>query len=276
MKGNWHMRVGIGIIFGVLFLLLSGLNVQAGVYTDGAGTSVYDPGEFTDPIDDYYNWQQVTTIDEQTTKYAFQSKDYGGDWDDVYDLDHGYYYTWYIPWSVPDGEHIISAELQFDGIYNHRYEDHDLWVNLLDDVTGHNDGEVKAHLDSQNGANDFNTNYLDNFDLVHYDETSKFTNADGDTISFPTSYYDQKDISYTFTKAEFDKLAEYANDNNYFGLGLDPDCHYYNNGVYLLVTTSKTPPPPGNATPEPGSAILLGLGMLSFTGWQRRRQSRLK
>jgi len=48
-----------------------------------------------------------------------------------------------------------------------------------------------------------------------------------------------------------------------FGFGLDPDCHYFNEGITFTIETY---------IPAPG-AILLGSIGLGLVGWLRRRQT---
>jgi hypothetical protein len=41
-------------------------------------------------------------------------------------MDHGYYYIWGTQnWSLPSGEHVVSATLQIDGVYDWTYENND-------------------------------------------------------------------------------------------------------------------------------------------------------
>lgn len=50
-----------------------------------------------------------------------------------------------------------------------------------------------------------------------------------------------------------------------FGFGIDPDCHYYNNGVELKIVTSST----NQVIPEPLSVLLASLGMGTLGGLRR-------
>jgi hypothetical protein len=48
--------------------------------------------------------------------------------------------------------------------------------------------------------------------------------------------------------------------------GLDPGCHYWNNGISFTYNTNLT------ATPEPATMALLGTGLAGFGYYQRRRR----
>jgi hypothetical protein len=64
-----------------------------------------------------------------------------------------------------------------------------------------------------------------------------------------------------------DTLTSYSGNNGVFGLGLDPDCHYYNSGITFTITTQSTIQQP---VPEPSSLLGLALGMFPLAGLARR------
>ncbi|MCP4567134.1 MAG: PEP-CTERM sorting domain-containing protein, partial [FCB group bacterium] len=71
------------------------------------------------------------------------------------------------------------------------------------------------------------------------------------------------DLTLDFSDAAVAALDSYAA-NGDFGLGFDPDCHYYNRGVTLTIETDRNP------VPEPASMILFGLGLAGM-GYFRRK-----
>lgn len=156
---------------------------------------------------------------------------------DLYDLSHGSYYTWGIDWSIPQGEKIVGASLFFDNIRNWKVEENDLWVHLLE----HASVGVTVGTDNQGGGDYFSGQGV----LLNHWKNLPNTS---------------QDINYLFDSSEVAALNAYAADGN-FGLGFDPDCHFYNDGLTLKIETS--------ATPIPGSYWLLASGLVGLVGVRR-------
>jgi hypothetical protein len=174
--------------------------------------------------------------------YQYQPPD-----DDMYDLTHQKAYRWGINPGIPEGEDIVGAEIFFDNIRNWQSNDpNDLYVTLLDTASS----GLTVYTDNQGGGDYFAG---DGPLLVHYQ----------DLPSTP------QDITYTFDAGEVATLNGYVADGN-FGLGIDPDCHFYNDGITLTLETECSPPD-GPPVPEPlaGSILLGGLGMIAA----RRKRS---
>jgi len=158
---------------------------------------------------------------------------------DLDDLDHSSYYTWGIDWNIPAGEIIVSASLSFDDIRNWNKKSNDLWVHLLDSATA----GVTSDRDNQGGGDNFSGQGI----LLHHWQ------------NLPAS---AQDITYDFDPFEIATLNTYVTDGN-FGLGFDPDCHYYNNGITLNIETASVP--------IPTTILLLSSGLLGFGLLSRRK-----
>ncbi len=155
---------------------------------------------------------------------------------DLYDLEHGKYYTWGIDWSVPDGEQIVGATLFFDNIRNYNSSPNDLWATALDSAAS----GVVVGRDGGGGGDQYAGQGIL---LNHWQNLS----------SHP------QDITYTFSSSEVAGLSGYLADGN-FGLGFDPDCHFYNDGITLTV----------NTVPIPGAVWLMFAGLAGIIGVRRK------
>ncbi len=176
---------------------------------------------------------------------------------DMQDLDHSYYYGWFINWVIPANEKIVSARLTIDDIDNWDNNLNILYIHLLDDpfktggtIIGTNtkptySSTAKRWYDGQVGG--------DNWGLSPF--LTSYTDTNG------TGY--PEDFTYLFNPTQLGLLESFAA-NDYFGLGFDPDCHYWNNGIKLQITTA--------AVPEPASLSLMGLGLFGIM--LRRRKAK--
>jgi len=164
---------------------------------------------------------------------------------DLYDLSHDRAYRWGIDLNIPEADVVTSASLFFNNIRNYNWGDNDLYVTLIDNASV----GVSTYYDGQYWSNYFASWGVE---LVHYH-------------NLPAT---AQDISYNLDAAELDTLNTYLGNDN-FGLGFDPDCHFYNCGVTLTLVTE--PEDPGVSIPEPaaGSILLGALGMLIA---RRKRQ----
>jgi len=162
-------------------------------------------------------------------------------------LPHGSYFLWGINGTLPDGYRVASASVTFHKIYNWTHEANDrIWLHLLQGassgVTGGYDGEA----------------YGSWFNTPAYPHEQILLN---DFNNLPEGFRNRADVTYDFEDSELAMLNEYLVDGN-MGLGFDPDCHFYNCGVEFSGTVAPIP--------EPGTLLLLGLGLVGIGGVSRR------
>ena len=171
--------------------------------------------------------------------YTFQPGDH-----DLYDLNHDYAYEWGIEFDVPENEVVIGASIFFNRIRNWDDRSNDLYVTLLDsDFVG-----ISTSYDHQGGGDYFATQGLL---LEHYEDLSSSA----------------QNITYHFDPDETVQLKTNLADD-LFGIGFDPDCHFYNCGITLTIETDEGG---GSTVPEPlAGSILLG-GIATMAARRRRR-----
>ena len=199
---------------------------------------------------------------------TLKSNDGGGDTDDMFDLDHYYYYTWglkNVSAAIAPGEVITGASLTIQNINNWTASENNLMsqrlnVWLLDNaaVNGYvNQGDtptgvLRRYSDTDNGADNFGTwAYGAKTFIGTYHDYSG-----GD-------YGDVINLTFNFSAAQVSALKTYITNGNNFALGFDPDCHYWNTGVCLTITTTRVPD-------AGASALLLALGLMALPFVKRR------
>jgi len=169
------------------------------------------------------------------------------------ELDHSYYYKWGIKWNLPSGETITGATLTYHNIHDWQIEQDHLYTHLLNTVQ--------------------DTNWLFPPNWVNKGEYSTITitgidnEGGGDKFAGKGPLLgDWNDpgggshlLMYNIDSSYFSWLS----DGN-FGFGIDPDCHYYNDGITFNITTT-------HEAPEPATLLLLGSGLLGLAGLARRR-----
>jgi len=156
---------------------------------------------------------------------------------DLWDLDHDYYYAWKITPSelnLSSDEIITGASLFFDNIQNWDSQPNSLHISLLvgDDLSF--TGEVFTGVDNSSSGD----NVLNDF-------------AGISLVTFENLPNWPQDLTYDFTEGDIAILNVFAEDG-VFGVGFDPDCHFWNDGISLTIET----------IPEPTTCLLLGLGAL--------------
>ena len=173
---------------------------------------------------------------------------------DLSDLPHAEYFTWGINFTLAQDEKITAATLTFTNIWDWTKESDDrLFVHLLDNIKSGS----RSYIDNQGGGDNFAgqgtlvSNWSDpvggksrNFDLV----------------------LDFGSLGLLDTLNSFAETTP-GKDKANFGFGIDPDCHYYNDGVTFTITTETTIPI--NHIPEPATVAMLAIGGLLL----RRKKS---
>ncbi len=148
---------------------------------------------------------------------------------DLYDLDHYKAYRWGFDVGVPDREEVVAATLTIRNIRNWDANPNILYIGLLDWC----ELGVQQSSDNQGGGDFFATYRYPHTHLVTY-------------VNLPVT---PQTLVYEFSAEQIAALNNYLADGR-IGLGLDPDCHFYNDGVELRLVT-----------PEPAVWVLL-LGTL--------------
>jgi len=160
------------------------------------------------------------------------------------DLDHYYYYVWTFNDLAPTSQ-MGGLNIVFHDIRNWTQETNSLDVYLFnnpDNALGWN-----RLYDGQDIGlpvwNDLNSTaaFLGKWSY----------NATTEDVVFSTS--DATLLSYLF-------------DGGTFGIGIDPDCHFYGNGI----TVETTPAAP---VPEPATLLLLGTGLMGIGAFRKKFRS---
>lgn len=199
----------------------------------------------------------VTGIEVSANSYSgYSGYRYIPNPEDIYDLDHMYYYIWEIDMQdVQDtGKDIIGAELRFKNIRNWVPEgtttypgqdDNRLFVRLLES-TG---PEGLAVYKDQDWLENNIVDALDGQGIVVGEWEN---NPSGTAVDLVFRIEDG---------AVLDALNAQVSSNGFIALGMDPDCHFYNDGAEFVVQV-----------PAPGALLLGSMGM-GIVGWLRRRRS---
>ena len=190
-------------------------------------------------------------------------------WADVYtfrpshptlnDLPHQCYFTWGVKWELPQGEEITSATLTFKNIWNQTREPNILYTHLLDDVPDPNGSPSYQAVGTGKHA-------YERITIIETDsqgEGDSFADWPGDHVLLgmwtdnhggqPRNF----DLVYNISSDHFGMLA-----NGAFGFGIDPDCHYFNDGITFSIVTSPAVPAP--------AAMGLGAIGLAIVFWSKR------
>lgn len=181
-------------------------------------------------------------------------------------LDHHMVYTWRIDGVNLHGQQITGARITISHIANWNNATNRLFIHLLD--TAKNAG-VASFVDDPNSSNT-SVSIIDDFANPRYHNDPNWLVANGTADTFLTSASfttTPVNFVYDFTAAQVNALFTYISNGGNFALGLDPDCHFFNNGISLQIFTA-----PAQTTPEPATLALLGTGLAGLYARKRRQQ----
>ena len=176
---------------------------------------------------------------------------------DLNDLDHHSAYTWRIDNINLGGATITGASLTFTNIANWDLNPNILFIHLFD--TAKNSG-VQSFIDATGApvpanqmADNFASPLLASNPLIASGTANTFLTSKSFTMT-PTTF------TYNFTAAQLIALQAYIANGHNIAFGLDPDCHFFNDGVTFTMNV-----PEGGTT-----ALLLGLTVIGI-GFAHRK-----
>jgi hypothetical protein len=164
------------------------------------------------------------------------------------ELPHAEYFTWGINFTLAPNEEITSAALTFNNIWDWTAENTDnLFVHLLDNP---NAGTI-SYVDNEGGGD----NFAGKGPLV-----GDWSDSFGGRPRNFNLVFDFSSLGLLGTLNNFAATTPGTGKAN-FGFGIDPDCHYYNDGVTFTITTETNTP---TNVPEPATIVILAIGGLSL------------
>jgi hypothetical protein len=176
---------------------------------------------------------------------------------DLNDLDHHSAYTWRIDNINLGGATVTGASLTFTNIANWDTNPNILFIHLFD--TAKNSG-VRSFIDASGVpvptnqmADNFASPLLASNPLIATGTANTFLTSKSFTMT-PTTF------TYNFTAAQLVALQSYITNGHNIAFGLDPDCHFFNDGVKFTMSV-----PDGGTT-----AVLLGLTMVGLVFARRQ------
>jgi hypothetical protein len=199
---------------------------------------------------------------------------------DLWDLDHTKAYAWGLKPSIPLSETITSATLTINDIYDWQVETNFLNVTLLNTppahgtstTTGSTTNYVVTKTDAEAGGSYWESpGAWDGYKRMFQWSDSNGPATHNKLVFDFTNLYVYNEAGTTLLStiptggATLADLNSYFQSGGFFGIGFDPDCHYYNSGIELKLTTS----PSTTSVPGPLAAVPFALGLLA--AFRRKR-----
>jgi len=178
---------------------------------------------------------------------------------DLLDLPHQAMFMWGVNWKLPAGEVITAAHLTYKNIYDWTRESNDrLYTHLLDSVPDPNGRYSPNYQSVGTGKRAY-----ERITVIGADDQGGGDNFAGmpgqvllGTWTDPSGG-SPRNFNLVY---EIDNLAMLSDGS--FGIGIDPDCHYFNSGIYLTIETGIA----SVAVPAPaaGGLAVIGLAILAW------------
>ncbi|SRR5581483_1376448 len=183
---------------------------------------------------------------------------------DLNDLDHHMVYTWRIDNINLNNLAITGATLTFKNISNWDSNPNVLHIHLLDTAIF---AGVASFTDDPTGSAPV-TDLTDDFANARFHNSPGWLVANGTRdllLGNPSFTTTGHDYTISFTADQIATLTSYINAGHDIAFGLDPDCHFFNDGITFTL----------NVTPVPEAAtfapVLLVLGCAIALEVRRRR-----
>ena len=162
------------------------------------------------------------------------------------------------------GKSITKVELTITNLWDWAVESDKLFIDLLNNPKY---SGVRSLTDSVAGLHDyFPTASGSGKTWTQMTQLTDWSDPQG---GHSTNFV----LVYDFSPAEIAALTGYLTDSRTwfgstrsvdFGIGFDPDCHYYDCRIKLDISTCRVPVPEAGAT-----FVLLALGILALPGFKR-------
>ncbi|HSP64449.1 MAG TPA: hypothetical protein VLQ90_15775 [Pyrinomonadaceae bacterium] len=159
---------------------------------------------------------------------------------DLNDLDHHMVYTWRIDNINLNGGTVSGATLSFANIANWDGNANVLHMWLLDSAKS---AGVASFVDDKTNSSPV-TDLTDDFlnARFHSDPAWLVANGTAQTFLADKSFGTTgSNYSINFTPAELATLQQYINSGKDIAFGIDPDCHFFNDGVTFSMNITPVP-----------------------------------